>query len=148
MIIVYTPAGGGEPEQYDQRDLLVSEASIVSRTIDKTWGEIKQGLGEEDLDSMRGIVWVLKKRHNPTLRFKDFDPGVDDMSTRFDKREIVDYVRNAVAVRASEPDVTMEQIAHILRELPDAAADPEHARATIAELTAEGKDPAPVDLPE
>lgn len=148
MIIVYTPADGGEPERYDQRDLLVSEASIVSRTIDKTWGEIKQGLGEEDLDSMRGIVWVLKKRHQPTLRFKDFDPSVDDMETRFDKREIVDYVENAISIRASEPDVTMEQIAHILRDLPSAAADPEHARATIAELTAEGKGPAPAASPE
>ncbi|MEV3946972.1 hypothetical protein AB0K57_04820 [Streptomyces halstedii] len=144
MIIVYTPAGQ-EPEQYDARSLMVSEASIVARTIDQKWGEVKAGLPDEDLDAMRAIVWVLKKRHAPTLRFGDFDPGVDEMVTRFDKTEIEEWVDGAFGVMSADPEVTAEQVAHALREVPGAAADPEHAAAYIekSRAKAEGKDPEP-----
>ncbi|WP_327710023.1 hypothetical protein OG912_16745 [Streptomyces sp. NBC_00464] len=144
MIIVYTPEGG-EPEQYDVRTLLSSEASIVGRTIDKTWPAIKEGLPLDDLDAMRGIVWVLRKRHAPTLRFAEFDPGVEELTTRYDKREIEDWVNNGFAYRATDPTVTIEQVVLALAEVPEAAADPEHARAYIekCQAEAEGKDPSP-----
>jgi hypothetical protein len=139
LIIVYTPAGG-EPEHYDARSLKVSEVSIVSRTIDMRWPVIKEGLTEDDLDAMRGIVWVIKKRSQPSLRFGEFDPGVDEMVTRLDKDEVVNYVTEAVAIAAQDPDVTGEQIAHALRQVPDMALDREHAEATIKELTEDPKD--------
>jgi hypothetical protein len=132
VIIVYTPAGG-EPEHYDVRSLKVSEVSIVSRTIDQKWPVIKEGLAEDDLDAMRGIVWVIKKRSQPSLRFGDFDPGVDEMVTRLDKTEVENYVAEAVAIATQDPDVTGEQIAHALRHLPPAALDPEHAQRVIEE---------------
>lgn len=146
MIIVYTPEGA-EPEQYDARTLLASEASIVARTIDKTWPAIKDGLPHDDLDAMRGVVWVLKKRHAPTLRFAEFDPGVEELVSRYDKREVEDWVNNGFAYRATDPNVTVEQVVIALSEVPEAAADPEHARAYIercraeaAEAEAQGKD--------
>lgn len=146
MIIVYTPAGG-EPEQYDARSLLTSEASIVARTVDMKWPAVKEGLPDEDLDAMRAVVWVLKKRSAPTLRFGDFDPGVDEMVTRFDKTEIESWVDSAFGLLGTDPEVTPEGIAHALREVPDAALDSEHARAYIeqrqAEAEAGGKDSAP-----
>lgn len=142
MIIVYTPEGG-EPEHYDARSLLSSEASIVARTIDKKWPEVKEGLVEEDLDAMRGIAWVLKKRHEPTLRFGDFDPGVDEMVTRFDKKEVENWVRGAFALRETSPDTTLEEIALALRDVPASADDPAHAEALIRELAEGPKAPAP-----
>lgn len=148
MIIVYTPEGG-EPEQYDARALKVSEASIVSRTIDQKWGEIKAGLPDEDLDAMRAIVWVLKKRTAPSLRFAEVDPGVDEMVTRFDRQEVVTYVENAFRIRDTDPDITSEQLAAALADFPAAAADRDHAEQVIAEMTAEApKDPAPVQPSE
>ncbi|GAA2929876.1 hypothetical protein [Streptomyces enissocaesilis] len=147
MIIVYTPEGG-EPEHYDARSLLASEASIVARTIDQTWPQIKEGLPDEDLDAMRGVVWVLKKRHQPTLRFGDFDPGVEEMVTRCDQREITDWVTGAFAIREKEPDVTTEQIVQALREVPAAAVDPAHAEALIKELAEGPKGLAPETGPE
>ncbi|GGZ28416.1 hypothetical protein GCM10010387_22340 [Streptomyces inusitatus] len=142
MIIAYTPEGG-KPEHYDARSLRVSEASIVSRTIDQTWGDIKGNLQNDDLDAMRAIIWVIKKRAEPTLRFGDFDPGVDEMTTLFDKREIEDIVGGAFAVRNVDPEITAEQIVASLAAMPAAAADPEHARALIESLAAdEGKAPA------
>lgn len=148
MIIVYTPEGE-EPQQYDARTLLSSEAAIVARTIDQKWPAIKEGLTRDDLDAMRGVVWVLRKRHAPTLRFAEFDPGVEELTTRYDKREIEDWVDNGFAYRATDPTVTVEQVVLALGEVPESAADPEHARAYIeqcraaaAEADAEGKDHA------
>lgn len=138
MIIVYTPAGG-ESEHYDARSLKVSEVSIVSRTIDQKWPVIKEGLAEDDLDAMRGIVWVIKKRSQPSLRFGEFDPGVDEMVTRLDKDEVVNYVREAVAIAAQDPDVTREQVAGALKGLPDIAFDPAHAEAVIKDMTEDPK---------
>lgn len=144
MIIVYTPEGG-EPEQYDANSLKVSEAAIVQRTIDMKWADIKEGLERDDLDAMRGIVWVIKKRSQPTLRFGDFDPGVDDMTTRMDKKEVSAYVDRAFAATETDPDLDREKVAEILlKQLPAISADPEHAR-TVIEKAADPKADEPED---
>lgn len=153
MIIVYTPAAG-EPEQYDARTLLASEASIVARTIDMKWPQVKEGLSEDDLDALRAVVWILKKRHQPALRYGDFDPGVDELTHLFDKKEIEDWVDSGFVIGLADPDVTPEQVVRALRKAPEAAADPEHARAYIEKRRAEaeaeaegGKDAAPAPAP-
>jgi hypothetical protein len=149
MIVVYTPKDG-EPEQYDATTLVVSEASIVQRTVDMKWGEIQKGLERDDLDAMRGIVWVLKKRRQPDLRYGDFDPGVTEMVTRMDKQEVAAWLDRMWTSFGpdSDPDVTPEKFAEIvLMDLPDVAADPEHARALVAEKTAAPKED-PQDAPE
>lgn len=142
MIIVYTPAGG-EPEHYDARTLRTSEASIVARTVDMKWNEIKEGLGDGDLDAMRGVVWVLKKRANPSLRFGEFDPGVDEMVSRFDQREVVDYVTRMADIAAKDPDITREQLVDALANVPDGAADRAHAEAVVKEMLEGPKGPDP-----
>lgn len=150
MIVVYKPADG-EPERYDAKTLLVSEASIVARTVDMKWPEVKAGLADEDLDAMRGVVWVLRKRHNATLRFGEFDPGVDEMVTRYDKDEVETWVDGAFSLQSADPDLTPERIVQALADVPDAAADPEHATAYIEKCRAEaeaGKDPEPEPQPE
>ena len=150
MIIVYTPAGG-EPEQYDARTLLSSEASIVARTVDMKWPAVKEGLREEDLDAMRAVVWILKKRATPTLRYGEFDPGVDEMVTRFDKTEVENWIDGAFGLVGTDPEVTAEKVADALSEIPAAAADSEHAQAYIekrqADTEAGGKDPMPAPEP-
>lgn len=142
MIIVYTPAGG-EPEHYDAKSLLVSEVSIVSRTIDMKWPAIKEGLAEGDLDALRGVVWVLKKRSAPTLRFGEFDPGVDEMVTKLDKTEVENWVAEAVRIATQDPDVTREQIATAMEDLPGMALDPAHAEAVIKGMAEDPKDDEP-----
>ncbi|MET9957031.1 hypothetical protein ABZ135_36525 [Streptomyces sp. NPDC006339] len=148
MIIVYTPAGG-EPEHYDARSLKVSEASIVARTVDQPWHQIRdEGLLHEDLDAMRGIVWVLKKRTQPSLRFGEFDPGVEEMYTRYDKQEIENYVQAAVPLARAE-GLDDEQVLESLSKLPEAAIDPEHCEATIRRVVADPKDgPSPLTSSE
>lgn len=148
MIIVYTPAGG-EPQHFDARSLRVSEASIVSRTIDQTWREVEAGLVQEDLDAMRGVAWVIQKRSNPSLRLAEFDPGVDEMVTRYDKTEVDTYVANAVAL-ARQEGADDDTVLRALAKFPAAALDEEYARATIERIVRAPKDEAasPLALPD
>ncbi|MFF3643375.1 hypothetical protein [Streptomyces sp. NPDC002564] len=143
MIIVFTPAGA-EPEHYDATTLRVSEVSIVQRTIDQKWGEIQKGLAVEDLDAMRGIVWVIKKRSEPSLRWGDFDPGVTEMVTRMDKQETRSYIDDALRIMAEDPELTREAVMAAMADLPAACVDPEWAEAQIAAAVAE----APKEEPE
>lgn len=139
MIVVYTPADG-EPEHYDASTLRVSEASIVQRTIDMKWAEVQEGLERDDLDAMRGVVWVLKKRTQPSLRFGEFDPGITEMTTRMDNKEITTWVDNALAAVGDELSIEdVEQI--ILDRLPTVAIDPEFARDLVTSRTRAPKDP-------
>lgn len=133
MIIVYTPEGG-EPQHYDARSLRTSEASIVQRTTGMKWGEVEQGLDSDDPEAMRAIVWVLRKREEPSLRYGDFDPMIGEMTTRMDRREVTEYVENAFRVVDTDPDVTRDQVAAIVQRIIKVAADPEHAEQLIAEM--------------
>jgi hypothetical protein len=147
LIVVYTPAGG-EPEHYDTSTLKVSEASIVQRTIDMKWQEILQSLAEDDLDAMRGIVWVIKKRSNPTLRFGDFDPGVTEMTSRMTNEEVAAFIEPLFAQGIANPDLTTEVVADMLRSrIAEAAADPEYANDLIDRLAAAAEE-SPKDQPQ
>lgn len=129
LIVIYTPAGG-QPEHYDASTLRVSEASIVQRTVDMKWAEVLEGLERDDLDAMRGIVWVIKKRSQPSLRFGDFDPGVNEMVTRMDRAEIERWVDSVFATLDDQDDI--EAFVKLATErVVGAAADPDHARALI-----------------
>ncbi|MFD3532036.1 hypothetical protein [Streptomyces sp. NPDC058664] len=144
MIVVYAPAGG-EEQHFDARSLRVSEVSIVARTIDQKWPQILQGLGDEDLDAMRGVAWVIAKRANPSLRFGDFDPAVTELSTRMDRSEIESYVAAAVLAAWEQKEATEDKVRALVEGyvLP-AALDQEHAQLTIDKALAE----PPKDEPE
>ncbi|WP_318203028.1 hypothetical protein [Streptomyces sp. SCL15-4] len=139
MIVVYTPAGG-EPQHFDASTLRVSEASIVQRTVDMKWQDVLKGLEQDDLDAMRGIVWVLLKRSQPALRFGEFDPGVSEMTTVMDDREVDAYIDNAFRAAEADADLSPQDIADVLlARLPDVSANPERTRARIEEKAAAPK---------
>jgi hypothetical protein len=147
LIIVYTPAGG-EPEHYDASTLKVSEASIVQRTVDMKWQEIVNGLAEDDLDAMRGIVWVIKKRTTPSLRFGDFDPGVTEMTSRMANDEVATFIEPLFAQGVANPDLTTDVVVDMLRSrIAEAAFDPEYANGLIDRLAA-AAEAGPKDQPQ
>ncbi|MEV8043569.1 hypothetical protein AB0P02_06910 [Streptomyces griseoluteus] len=146
MFVVYTPEGE-EPQHYDATRLRTSEAVIVQRTVDKTWQEILRGLESDDLDAMRGIVWVLRKRAEPSLRWGDFDPGVTELTTRMSNKEVEQVIRDSFDMGEANEEVTPDVVADILRaRIGQVAIDPEYAFRLIDKLAAEGKagtDPGP-----
>ncbi|MFJ2477122.1 hypothetical protein ACIOWI_29810 [Streptomyces sp. NPDC087659] len=146
MIIIYKPKGG-EPESFDARTLRVSEASIASRTIDRPWAAIQAGVNEgDDLECLRAVAWVVKKRTQPSLRWSEFDPGIEELWTRLDKDEVVAQIEQALAVSAINKNVTPEDIRNALKDLPYIAHDQEHAERMIEEMIRDPKgepDPQP-----
>ena len=139
MLIVHTPAGQ-EPEHFDICTVRVNEASIISRTMDTTWKQIKERLADDDPEAMQAVAWVIKKRTEPALRLSDFNPVADELVVRLDKTEVESWVTEAMG--ALDDTATPEQALIVMQPIVDAAVDPEFARELILRLAAAPKDPA------
>lgn len=139
MIIVYDPQNG-EPERFDARTLRVSESSIAQRTIDRKWDDIEQGLRDEDLEALRVVAWLTKKREQPTLRFGEFDPLIGELYMRLDNAEVTNWIEGAQAIVAAAPDATAEQVRARMAWIIGAALDPEYAERKLEEVLADPKD--------
>ncbi|WP_412079048.1 hypothetical protein ACLF6K_37525 [Streptomyces xanthophaeus] len=109
MIILYRPEGADE-QQFDVRSVRTSEAQIVARTTDMTWTEIKAGIRDDDPTALRGIAWVLLKRQNPTLRWSEFDPLIGDLVTRFDDREVDEFVHDLLRLPEERQPRAIEEL--------------------------------------
>ena len=137
MIIKYTPADG-EPQTFDVGRLRASEIQIVERTADRSWVELKDAMGNGDVNAMRVAAWVVRKRTEPSLRFGDFDPWEDELRAFLDARETRAFAEKLFAKYGADP----AELAEAFDELRDAAADLEVCEQAIADVTAP-KDPAP-----
>ncbi|MGI5436156.1 hypothetical protein ACQEV4_01240 [Streptomyces shenzhenensis] len=142
MIIEYTN-DGGEPQRFDAGRLRASEIQVIERTADGRWNDIKALLPDGDINAMRTVAWVIKKRLEPTLRFADFDPFEDELRVLLDAEEVRGYAEGIVAKYGANP----EELAEAFDELRDVAADREACEQAIADATAP-KDPAPTPAPE
>ncbi|MFD7093399.1 hypothetical protein [Streptomyces xanthophaeus] len=111
MIILYRPQGADEQE-FDVRSVRTSEAQIVSRTTDMTWIEIKAGIRDDDPTALRGIAWVLLKRQTPSLRWSEFDPLIGELVTRFDDREIDEFVQELLRLPEERQPLAIEELRH------------------------------------
>lgn len=145
MIIVYSPAGGTEA-QFDVRKLLTSEASIAQKTVDRKWAEIKAGIANDDPESMRVVAWLLSKRANPPLRYKDFDPAVEELAAYLDRPEVERFLAETFRLIRQNPELPAEAVEQTLARCVAEAHDKEHAEALIrdlrnAEAAVEGEDP-------
>ncbi|MGW7435714.1 hypothetical protein [Streptomyces sp. NPDC054849] len=140
MIILYRPADG-EERRFDVKSVRTSEAQVVERTTDMTWGALKRGIRDDDPTAMRGIVWVLLKRETPTLRWSDFDPFIDELVSRFDAREVALVAEDIVKL----PEAQRE---HAIAELRFYAADPAAVDVALAEAAAPPKEPTTETSPQ
>jgi hypothetical protein len=139
VLIVHTPAGA-PPEEFDIRSVRVNEASIISRTMDTTWKQVKERLADDDPEAMQAVAWVIKKRTEPALRLADFNPVADELAVRLDKTEVESWVTEAMA--ALDDTATPEQALIVMQPIVDAAVDAEFARELILRLAAAPKDTA------
>ncbi|MGP3684157.1 hypothetical protein ACTVZO_05485 [Streptomyces sp. IBSNAI002] len=133
MIILYSPEDG-EQRRFDVRSVRTSEAQIVERTTDLKWGDIKRGVRDDDPTALRGVVWVLLKRETPTLRWSDFDPLIDELTSKFDAREIAGIAADIVAL----PE---EQRARAIAEMKAYVEDPDSVDLAVKEAAGSPKEP-------
>lgn len=143
MIIIYAPEGG-EEQTFDvgRGKLRASEIQIIERTADARWGDIKEAAAEGNIHSMRVIVWAIRKRTEPALHFRDFDPFEGELRARLDADEVRSYAVYLLGKYGEDPD----ELAEAFDELRDVAYKREDAETAIADVTAP-KDPAPAPEP-
>lgn len=142
MIITYSP-DGAEPQHFDAGRMKASEIQIIERTADERWDAIREAMSQGEINALRTVAWVIKKRAEPTLRFGDFDPWEGELRVRLDAREVRAYAERILAKYGTDP----EQLAEAFDELRDSAFDRADADTAIADVTAP-KDPAPAEEPE
>lgn len=130
MIILYTPEGA-EPERLDVGRLRASEIQIAESNSDRPWDQLKAGLLDGDITSMRVLAWVILKRRTPTLRLSAFDPFEDELKVKLDARETHRYAAEMFAQYGGDP----VELAGAWDELRVAAEDPAVAEAAIKEQT-------------
>ncbi|MEU6490394.1 hypothetical protein ABZ890_08370 [Streptomyces sp. NPDC046984] len=142
MIILYTPEGG-ETQHLDAGRLRASEIQIIERTADARWQDVQQGMKNGDINAVRSVAFVIKKRTEPSLRLAAFDPFEDEVQVKLDLRETRGYIQWALGRYASDP----EGLEGAYEEIRDASIDPDAFDKILTEETAP-KDPAPQPEPE
>jgi len=72
LIVTYARSGG-ETQKWDYKpgDVLSAEAETLERITDKTFDEINTGLLRGAVWARRGVLWMLMKRDNPSLKYAD-----------------------------------------------------------------------------
>jgi hypothetical protein len=142
VIITYSPEGA-EAQHLDAGRMRASEIQIIERTADGHWDEIREAMSNGDINALRTVAWMVKKRTEPALRFTDFDPWEGELRVRLDAREVRGYATRIFDKYRDNPD----DLAEAFDELRDSAFDRADADAAIADVTAP-KDPAPTEEPE
>ncbi|MFB7597262.1 hypothetical protein [Streptomyces sp. NPDC056160] len=136
MIISYRQ-DDGSTERVSTDDLSAIEAAAIEEAMgDTPWRMIEDRLRGQDPTAMRAVLWAVRRRTQPDLKFDTFDiPGWRRrLTARIERPEIDEVLNNlmAEALAASEDSAIDAMLPH-LRKLADDRADVDAA------LTALGK---------
>jgi hypothetical protein len=88
--ITYTP-DDGEKREWDFKPgrLLATEVEAIEKVTDMTFMEWAEAMSKGSATGLRGLVWVLRKRHGePELRYRDVDFSYDSVAFEPDEEEI------------------------------------------------------------
>lgn len=139
MIIIYTPEDG-EERRWDLKTARITaiEAEAVERATGLEWEPAKSKVLNGSMLATRAVAWVLMKRDQPTLRYRDFVPAAAELGFEFDAEELA-AIREGIETNA---DLDEDERAEALAQL-DAATSDEDGDETAAEADPES---VPKDL--
>ncbi|WP_329311711.1 hypothetical protein [Streptomyces sp. NBC_01262] len=94
MIFTYSRQGA-EPQRWDLSEVrfLSSEAEAVERTTGLEWGEVlhwRTLVDKVSPTARRGLLWILLKRSDPTLRYSACDPVLAEMDVKLGAKELAE----------------------------------------------------------
>lgn len=114
----------GETRRWDRFKpdrLLATEAEAIEKVTGMTFGQWGQALMNGSALAGRALVWVLQKREDAPLRFRDVDFPIGDLSVDLDDDERA-RVRAELERNTDLSDEDRQQMLDALGE-DDAAAD-------------------------
>lgn len=65
--------------RFDPKKILSAEAIAIEKVVNLTWAQVMVGLNTGRMSAFAGVVWVLRKREEPRLRFEDVLFNVGDV---------------------------------------------------------------------
>ena len=131
MLIIYRPEGGEEQTwQFDPQEMLDVEATAIERVTGFTYAEFGEKFLKGSILAWKALLWVLRRRTEPTLAFRDVSVRVKEFEWKLDAEE-----RKVALANLPELDTDAEREA-ILKFLgpaeeqePDAPKEPAPARS-------------------
>lgn len=129
LIITYKNDASAE-DKFDTSVLTAIEASAIEGVTGLSWGEVEAALRTQSPTAMRAVLWVFRKRGEPTLRFSHFDvPGWRKrLRARLDGDEVAEILHE---LRRNVPDEA--EFEADVRTLTQLAEDPSDVRRTLEE---------------
>jgi hypothetical protein len=139
-VIVSYRQEDGTVEEVSTDDLSAIESSVIESATGMDWDDVDTALRQQAPTAMRAVLWVFRKRQQPTVRFSDFDlPGWKRRTkARLEYPEILDMVEALV----KNPESTDEVVATMSGYMRTLAHDPADVDKAFEEMAP--KAPAPV----
>lgn len=120
MHVTYAPEDGDKREwDFKGHRLLMSEAEALEKVTGISLAEFTPRIMQGSPVAKRGLLWVLRKREEPTLRYAQVDVPVGDITVEMDEEEKAGFA--ATIMRA--PGLTDDERRAAIAELGLAPAD-------------------------
>jgi hypothetical protein len=132
-VIVSYRQEDGTVEDVSTDDLSAIESSVIESATGMDWDDVDTALRQQAPTAMRAVLWVFRKRQQPTLRFSDFDlPGWKRRTkARLEYAEILDMVE-ALLKNPESTDEVVETMSGYMRTMAHDPADVDKAFSEMA----------------
>jgi hypothetical protein len=129
MQFVYKPEGT-DPKKWPfaPEKLMSPEAEAIERHTRMTYGDWTQAVGNGSMLALHGLLFVLLKREEPSLKWEEVQFSLSEVDFELDADELAESIANLEAAAADGP------------LSPNDAALLETLRETQAEAAAAPKD--------
>lgn len=88
MLIIYRPEGGEERTwEFDPQEMLDVEATAIERVTGLTYAEFGEKFLKGSILAWKALLWVLRRRSEPTLAFRDVSFRVKEFEWQLDQKE-------------------------------------------------------------
>lgn len=125
MLFVYQPEGAARTAwEFEPNKLMSPEAEAIERHTGMTYNEWTQAVTKGSMLALHGLLYVMLKRKEPTLKWDSVQFCLDDVDFELDDTETAD----AIAKLEAEPALTEAQerlLATLRAGQGDAPKDPE-----------------------
>jgi hypothetical protein len=147
-VIVSYRLDDGSVEEVSTDDLSAIESSVIESATGLDWDDVDSALRQQQPTAMRAVLWVFRKRQQPTLRFTDFDlPGWKRRTkARLEYPEILDMAE-ALVKNPEATDEVVERMTGFMRTMAHDEADVEKAFAELAPKGPATATPPPAPVP-
>lgn len=132
MIVSYRHEDG-TVDEVSTDDLSAIESSVIESATGMEWDDVDSALRQQAPTAMRAVLWVFRKRQQPTLKFSEFDLAGWKRRTkaRMEYPEILDMVE-ALVKNPESTDEVVERMSGYMRTMAHDPADVDKAFEEMA----------------